>query len=60
MADIAFLSTVGSTLAPKEAGYSCGPLLVASCHGKTDGLVTEAVSWGLMSVMLKTGETPQT
>lgn len=47
MAEIAFLSKFGGTLAPKEADYSCWPLLAASCHGKTDGLVTGAVYWGL-------------
>lgn len=49
MAEMAFLSKLGSTLAPKEADYSCWPLLAASCHGRTDGLVTGAVCWGLNS-----------
>jgi len=55
-AEIAFLSKFGSTLTPKETDYSCWLLLAASCHGKTDGLVTGAVHWGLVAAMLKTGE----
>lgn len=61
MAEIAFLSKFGSALAPKETDYSCWPLLAASCHGKTDGLVSGAVCWGLIAVMLETGKNnPQT
>ena len=45
MDEIAFLSKFGGTLAPREADYSCWPLLAASCHGKTDGPVTGAVYW---------------
>lgn len=32
-----------ASLAPEEADYSYWPLLAASCHGKTDGLVSGAV-----------------
>lgn len=60
-AKIAFLSKLGSALSPEEADYSCWPLLAASCHGETDGLVTGAVYQGLTAAMLKTvKKNPQT